>query len=75
MQTLGLTEADLEQFEVEETAQFSEPDSEPLWDTHVVVYVELLPELQAAECVFLKLPICVEFTDVFLIPFRSIMLS
>lgn len=52
MQTLGLTEADLERFETEEAAHFSEPNSEPVWDTHAVVYVELLQELQAAEYVF-----------------------
>lgn len=45
MQTLGLTDTDLVQFEAEETAHFSGLDTEPVWDTYAVVYVELLQEL------------------------------
>jgi hypothetical protein len=49
LQSLGVTEADLEKWEYEEVSYFSTLGQEPQWDLHAVTYVELLQELRKAE--------------------------
>jgi hypothetical protein len=49
LQSLGITEADLEKWEHEEAVYFSALGQEPDWNIHAVAYVELLQELRCAE--------------------------
>jgi hypothetical protein len=45
LQSLRVTEADLEKWESEEAAYFSTLGEEPQWDIYAVSYVKLLQEL------------------------------
>ena len=40
---------DLEEWEAEEVAYFSDLGKEPEWNIHVITYVELLQDLRDAE--------------------------
>lgn len=46
--TLGITAADLNEWQDEEASFFSTLGQEPAWDVHAMAYVELLQDLRAA---------------------------
>jgi hypothetical protein len=53
MASLNIQQGNTEQWHSEETEYFRTLGQEPEWDVHAVVYVELLQQLQEAECMLL----------------------